>query len=506
MPFTAETLGHGTRVATGIDGRFKSREDDVKAMSSSQGSRPLRIERDTLGEMYVPADAYYGAQTARAVDNFPISGLRFPRQFIRAFGLIKYAAARANVRLGLLDERRGNAIMQAAMEVAEGKLDDQFVVDVYQTGSGTSTNMNVNEVIAARANEILTGVRSAKGEVHPNDHVNMGQSTNDVFPTAIQVAGALSIKEELLPSLRTLLEELERKASEFEDVVKSGRTHLQDALPVTLGQEFGSYASLVRRSIASVEVGLKALLELPIGGTAVGTGLNRHPDFARLVCEELSRLTGLEFREAPDRFELMGAMSAVVQASGSLRMVAHALLKIVKDLRLMGSGPNTGFAEIEIPAVQPGSSIMPGKVNPVIPEAVGLIAVKVIANDVSVLLAAQLGELELNMGMPLIAYDFLHSIQILASGSRVLAKKCIAGIIANVERCRELAESSPALVTVVAPIVGYDKAAVIAKRVLEQRRSIKEVMVEELGLPREEVDRLLDLKKLTRPGIPAKAV
>lgn len=484
----------------------KYRTGLLNVMSSTPGSRPLRVERDTLGEMYVPADAYYGAQTARAVDNFPISGLRFQRQFIRAFGLIKYAAAKANVQLGLLDSRRGEAIMRAAMEVAEGKLDDQFVVDVYQTGSGTSMNMNVNEVIASRANEILTGVRTAKGEVHPNDHVNMGQSTNDVFPTAIQVAGALAIKEELLPSLRTLHEELERKASEFEDVVKSGRTHLQDALPVTLGQEFGSYASLIRRSISAVEEGLRALLELPIGGTAVGTGLNRHPDFARLVCEELSRLTGLGFREAPDRFELMGAMSAVVQASAALRLTAHALLKIVKDLRLLGSGPNTGFAEIEIPAVQPGSSIMPGKVNPVIPEAVGLVAVKVIANDVSVLLAAQLGELELNMGMPLIAYDFLHSIQILASGSRVLAKRCIAGITANVERCRELAESSPALVTVVAPIVGYDKAAAIAKKVLEQRRSIKDVMVEELGMSREEVDRLLDLKKLTKPGIPAKAV
>jgi fumarate hydratase class II len=333
-------------------------------MSSTPGSKPLRVERDTLGEMYVPADAYYGAQTARALDNFPISGIRFQRQFIRAFGLIKYAAAKANVQLGLLDSRRGEAIMRAAMEVAEGRLDDQFVVDVYQTGSGTSMNMNVNEVIASRANEILTGVRTAKGEVHPNDHVNMGQSTNDVFPTAIQVAGALAIEEKLLPSLRALHEELVRKASEFEDVVKSGRTHLQDALPVTLGQEFGSYASLIKRSISAVEEGLKALLGLPIGGTAVGTGLNRHPDFARLVCEELSRLTGLSFREAPDRFELMGAMSAVVQASAALRLTAHALLKIVKDLRLQGSGPNTGFAEVEIPAVQPGSSIMPRQGEP----------------------------------------------------------------------------------------------------------------------------------------------
>lgn len=468
-------------------------------------SRPkLRVERDTLGEMYVPEDAYYGAQTARALDNFPISGLRFPREFIRAFGQIKYAAAKANMELGLLDERRAKAIMAAAMEVADGKLDDQFVVDVYQTGSGTSMNMNVNEVIAARANEILTGERTAKGQVHPNDHVNMGQSTNDVFPTAIHVAAATSMRHELVPAMRELELELERKAAEFEGVVKAGRTHLQDALPVTLGQEFGSYASTVRRALRAVESGIEALLDLPIGGTAVGTGLNRHPDFARRVCEELSRLTGLGFREAPDRFELMGAMSAAVEASGSLRVAAHALLKIVKDLRLMGSGPNTGFNEIEIPAVQPGSSIMPGKVNPVIPEAVGLVAVKVIANDQSVLFAAQLGELELNMGMPLIAYDLLHSVKILSSACRVLAKRCIAGITANAERCRDYAESSPALVTVIAPVVGYDKAAAIAKRVLAERRSIKEVLAEELGMRREEVDRLIDLKSLTKPGIPVK--
>ncbi|MCS7117580.1 MAG: class II fumarate hydratase [Thaumarchaeota archaeon] len=468
-------------------------------------SKPkLRVERDTLGEMYVPEDAYYGAQTARAVDNFPISGLTFPRPFIRAFGLIKYAAAKANMELGLLDEKRAKAIMAAALEVADGKLDTQFVVDVYQTGSGTSMNMNVNEVIAARANEILSGERTVKGQVHPNDHVNMGQSTNDVFPTAIHVAAATTMRKDLVPSMRELMLELERKAAETTDVVKSGRTHLQDALPVTLGQELGSYASAVKRALRSVESGIEALLELPIGGTAVGTGLNRHPDFARRVCEELSRQTGLAFREAPDRFELMGSMSATVEASASLRITAHALLKIVKDLRLMGSGPNTGFNEIEIPAVQPGSSIMPGKVNPVIPEAVGLVAVKVLANDQSVLLAAQLGELELNMGMPLIAYDLLHSIHILSSACRVLARRCVAGITANVERCREYAESSPSLVTVVAPLIGYDKAAAVAKRLLSERMSIKEVLAEELGMKREEIEKLIDMKSLTKPGIPAK--
>jgi len=475
----------------------------VEAWYSMYDGGEYRIERDTLGEMRVPKDAYYGAQTARAVENFPISGWRFPRAFIRAMALIKYAAAKANQRLGYLDAGRAEAIQRAALEVAEGRFDDQFVVDVFQTGSGTSTNMNTNEVIAYRAAELMGGRRGDKTLIHPNDHVNFGQSTNDVFPTAIHVAAAELIAKELTPNLEALEESLRRKAEEFRDVVKAGRTHLQDAMPITLGQEFSGYAAAVKHGIERVKKALEELLELPIGGTAVGTGINTHPDFAKLVVEELRRQTGLEFRVAENRFEAMQLKDACVSTSGALKTVAGSILKIANDLRLLSSGPNTGLAEVELPATQPGSSIMPGKVNPVIPESTLLACVKVIANDVSITMANQLGELELNMGMPLIAYDLLSSIIILANTARNLAVKCVDGIVANAERCRGYAESSPALITVVAPVVGYDKAAAIAKRVLAERRTVREVLLEE-GVAADKINEILDLLKMTRGGVLAK--
>lgn len=463
-------------------------------------SKGFRIERDTMGELLVPEDAYYAAQTARAVENFPISGLRFQRHFIRALGLIKYAAAKANYELGLLSEERARAIMEAAMEVANGRHDDQFVVDVLQTGSGTSTNMNANEVIANRAIEMLGGRRGDKSLVHPNDHVNMCQSTNDVFPTAIHVAAAELVEKHLIPCLEMLRRVLEEKANEFKDVVKSGRTHLQDAVPVTLGQEFGGYAEMIKKGIERLRRVMINLLELPIGGTATGTGLNAHPKFAELVVRTLGEQTGLQFRIATNRFEAMGSKDACVELSGVLRVIAGSLLKICNDLRLLSSGPNTGLAEIELPAVQPGSSIMPGKVNPVILESTMLACCLVLGNDEAIFQASRLGELELNMGMPLIAYALIQSIEVLGNASRNLAEKCVSGIVADIERCRIYAESSPALVTVVAPLIGYDRAAAIAKRLLKERRSLKELLIEE-GVPREVVERALNLLELTKGGI-----
>lgn len=465
----------------------------------------MRIERDTMGEMLVPEGAYYGAQTARALENFQISGLRFPRPFIRALGLIKLCAAKANMELGLLDKERGEAIVKASEEVVEGKLEDQFVVDVFQTGSGTSTNMNANEVIASRASELLTGRRGDKRAVHPNDHVNMGQSTNDVFPTAIHVACVEESIKSLIPSLRYLAEELKRKSAEFNEVVKSGRTHLQDAVPITLGQEFSGYATMIEHGIERVEKALDHMKELPIGGTAVGTGLNAHPKFADIVVREISKATGIDFKKAENRFESMQAKDACVELSGALKVVAGSILRIANDLRLLSSGPRTGLAEIEVPATQPGSSIMPGKVNPVILESVCMVSAQVMGNDLAVTLANQLGELELNMGMPLIAYDLVMSIKILASASRNLAERCIKGIRASYERCKEYAESSPALITVIAPIIGYDNAAKIAKLVLEEGLSVKEAIVKQGILSEGEAEKILDIKRIAQGGIIAKS-
>lgn len=462
-------------------------------------SQSFRIEYDTMGSVKVPARAYYGAQTQRARENFQISGLVFPRRFIRALGIVKKSSAEVNMQLGLLDEKRGKAIAQAAQEVIDGKLDQEFVVDVFQTGSGTSTNMNANEVIASRAAEVLGGARGDRALVHPNDHVNMSQSSNDVFPTAIHVAATEAIVSHLLPALEKLHLALEKKAQEFVDVVKPSRTHLQDAVPITLGQEFSGYASMISHGIERVEKAKVSLLELAIGGTAVGTGLNAHPDFGRLVVERINAVTGLAFCVSKNRFEALQSRDAAVEASGAMRSVAVSLTKIANDLRLLSSGPLTGLGEIELPAVQPGSSIMPGKVNPVIPESVNMVCAQVIGNDLAITIAGQSGTLELNTMMPLIAFNLLQSIEIETNAAESFAEKCVAGIVANRKRCMELAERSYALATAIAPSVGYDRAAETVKRAREQNKTIREVMIEE-GIPREEVDRILDLEKMTKGG------
>jgi len=462
-------------------------------------SQPFRIEHDTMGDVRVPSNAYYGAQTQRALETFQISGRVFPRRFIRALGIVKKASAHANARLGLLDERRATAIAQAAQEVVDGKLDDQFPLDVFQTGSGTSTNMNANEVIANRAIELLGGTRGDRQLVHPNDHVNMCQSSNDVFPTAIHVATAEALKVHLLPSLRKLGLALQEKTEEFAAVIKPGRTHLQDAVPMTLGQEFSGYASTIARGIERIENAKLSLLELAIGGTAIGTGLNGHPEFGRLVVEKVSEITGLRFQLAKNRFEALQNRDAAVETSGALRSVAVSLMKIANDLKLLGSGPATGLSEIELPAVQPGSSIMPGKVNPVIPESVSMVCAQVIGNDLAITIAGQSGTLELNTMMPLIAFNLLHSIKIEANAAEMLADKCIAGILAHEDRCLELAERSYALVTAIAPSIGYDRATQIVKKAQEENRTIREVMLEE-GIPRADVDKILDLKRMTEGG------
>ncbi len=460
----------------------------------------FRIERDSLGEVRVPAEALWGAQTQRAVENFPISGIRFPRPFIRALGLIKYAAAKANLELGLLDEERANAIMQAAMEVADGKWDDHFPIDIFQTGSGTSTNMNANEVIANRANLILGGELGAKSPVHPNDHVNKGQSSNDVIPSAIHIAAYLEVDRILLPGLRHLHEALVEKSKAWEHLVKTGRTHLMDAMPITLGQEISGWARQVELGIARVESALPRLAELALGGTAVGTGINTHPEFGKRVAAILSELTGLPFREAENHFEAQAAQDAAVELSGQLKTVAASLMKIANDLRWMNSGPITGLAEIKLPALQPGSSIMPGKVNPVIAEAVRMVAAQVFGNDVAINFGGALGDFELNVMLPVIAHNLLQSIVILGNAARVLADKAIAGFTVNEERITQLVGRNPILGTALNPIIGYDKAAEVVKKALAEGRTVKEVVLEMGLLSAEEAERVLDPRLMTEPG------
>ncbi len=455
-----------------------------------------RIERDSLGEMKVPTEALYGASTQRAVENFPVSGLRFPRRFIRALGAIKMTAAQVNMSLGVLDKRLGAAIEQAATEAMDGKLDDQFVVDIFQTGSGTSTNMNANEVIANRAIQILGGAMGSK-EVHPNDHVNMGQSSNDVIPTSSHVAAATAIIDDLLPALRKLHKALAAKAKEFMDVVKTGRTHLQDATPVTLGQEFGGYASQIEHGIKRVENVLPHLSELAIGGTAVGTGINAHPQFAPKVCAGLSKIFDHEFVEAPNHFEAQAARDALVEASGALKTVAVSMSKIANDVRWLATGPRTGLGEISIPATQPGSSIMPGKVNPVMPEAVRQVCVQVMGNDTAITVGGQSDNFELNVMIPVMTYNLLQSIDILANVSHIFVDKCVSGIEANRERCRAYAEMSPALATALAPVLGYDKAAAIAKDALVKGMTIRDLVVEEGLMDAKQADEVLDPIKMT---------
>ncbi len=461
-----------------------------------------RIERDSLGELKVPADAYYGAQTQRAVENFPISGLRFPRTFIKALGAIKHAAAETNLELGLLDEERAKAIMQAAEEVIEGKLDDQFVVDIFQTGSGTSTNMNANEVIAGRANEILTGKRGGKEPVHPNDHVNKGQSSNDTIPTAIHVSAALELHEVLLPALRGLRDALAEKAEEWDEIVKIGRTHLMDATPIRLGQEASGWARQVELSIERLESVLPRLYELAQGGTAVGTGINTHPEFGKRVAEKLSKRFGLPFREAANHFEAQHSKDAATELAGQLATVATSLMKVANDIRWLNSGPRCGLAEIQLPAVQPGSSIMPGKVNPVMNEALMMVAAQVIGNATTVQVSNTHGNLDLNVMMPVIAKNLLESIKWLGNATRVFTEKAVKGMKANKEKAEGYVEWSLAMVTALVPVIGYDRAAELAKRAMKENKTIRQLLLEEKILPEEEINRILDPWKMTEPGIP----
>jgi len=446
--------------------------------------------------MQVPAEAYYGAQTARAVENFPVSNLRFPRQFIRALGLIKQHAAAANAALGLLPENISSAIQQAAQEVAAGKWDSQFTVDIFQTGSGTSTNMNANEVVANRAIEILGGKRGDRS-VHANDHVNRGQSSNDVIPTAIHIAALEGITRRLVPALEELQGALAKKAREFDDVFKIGRTHLQDATPIRLGQEFSGYAGQVGHGIQRL-LGVETHLgELALGGTAVGTGINTHPEFARRTIAGIAKETGLNFREALNHFAAQGAIDALIETSGALKSVAASLIKSANDIRWLGSGPRCGLGEIKLPATQPGSSIMPGKVNPVMCEMVIQVGAQVIGNDAAITFAGTFGNFELNTMLPVSAYNLLQSIDLLASASRIFSARCVAGIEADRAKCESNLERSLAMCTVLAPVIGYDQAAKIAKVAYETDRTVREVALEISGLKKEKLDELLEVKGQT---------
>jgi fumarate hydratase class II len=459
-----------------------------------------RIEKDSMGEMTVPTDALHGASTHRAVLNFPVSGYRFSRPFIRALGLIKGAAARANHDLGLLDEDRARLIAQAAEEVAEGKLDEHFPLDIFQTGSGTSTNTNANEVIANRSAQLAGKPIGSHDPVHPNDHVNMGQSSNDVIPSAIHISAAEVLKNDLVPALERLHAALETKAKEFWPIIKIGRTHLMDATPIRLGQEFSGYAQQVAYSKARAEKAFEALREIALGGTAVGTGLNGHVDFPRKVLQHIERRTGIGFYEAKNHFEAQGGKDGVVEASGHLKTIAVTLFKIANDIRWLGSGPRCGIGEIRLPATQPGSSIMPGKVNPVMSESLMMICAQVIGNDVTITWAGANGNFELNVMMPIMAHDLLESIRLLANGVDIFCEKCVRGIEANEERCRELVELSMAMVTSLSPKIGYDRSAEIAKESAKTGRTVREIAREKKLLPEEELERALDPVKMTEPG------
>jgi fumarate hydratase class II len=458
-----------------------------------------RIERDSMGEMQVPAGAYYGASTQRAVLNFPISDLRFPRSFIRAIGLIKLAAAEVNRDLGLLDPKLAEAISAAAREVADGRLDDQFVLDIFQTGSGTSTNMNANEVIANRAIQLLGGQIGSR-QVHPNDHVNICQSSNDVIPTAIHLAALMRIEQELIPALEKLEAATRRKAEEFWPIVKTGRTHLQDATPIRLGQEFLGFAGQAERAIRRLRHAAEELSEVALGGTAVGTGINAHPEFAARVCRRMSELAGVSIHETTNHFQAQNTLDNAVQASGALKTIAVSLMKIANDLRWMGSGPRAGFGEIDLPAVQPGSSIMPGKVNPVIAESLAMVCTQVIGNDLTVSVAGQSGNFEINVMMPVAAYNLLQSIDILASATDNLVEQCIEGIEATA-RGPEMVERGLMLTTSLAPVIGYDAAAELAKEAYKTGRTIRELARERTRLSDEELDRILDPAAMTEPGL-----
>jgi fumarate hydratase class II len=462
----------------------------------TQHETPHRVERDSMGEVEVPRDALFGAQTRRALDNFPISDLRKPRRFVQALGAIKLEAANVNHELGFLDEGLKDAIVRAAEEVMEGELDRAFVLDVFQTGSGTSTNMNANEVISNRAIQLLGGELGSKDPIHPNDHVNKGQSSNDVIPTAIHLAALISIKEDLIPALEKLRSALEEKAREFDDVIKTGRTHLQDATPIRLGQEFEGYAGQMERGIQRIQRAMDELSEVALGGTAVGTGVNTHPEFASRVCERLSARFSVEVRETENHFQAQSAMDGAVFASGALKTVAVSLMKISNDIRWLGSGPRAGIGEIALPEVQPGSSIMPGKVNPVIAESAAMVAAQVMGNDATITIAGQSGNFELNVMLPLIAYNLLRSIEHLANASSNLTDQCVIGIKAT-ERGPDLVEKGLMLATALAPEIGYDRAAEISKEAYQTGKTIREVAREKTDLSEEELDKLLDARKMT---------
>jgi fumarate hydratase class II len=459
-----------------------------------------RIEKDSMGEMEVPAHALYGASTRRAVLNFPVSGYRFTRPFIRALGLIKWGAAQANHDLGLLDAHRTALIVQAAEEVAEGKHDADFPIDIFQTGSGTSTNTNTNEVIANRCAQLAGKPIGSRELVHPNDHVNMGQSSNDVIPSAIHVSAAEQLKDCLLPSLEKLGQAFSDKSQQFHDIIKIGRTHLMDATPVRLGQEFGGYAQQIGYGKLRAQKAVDVLRELALGGTAVGTGLNRHPNFPEKVMRHLHQRTGIDFYEARDHFEAQGAKDAVMEASGQLRTIATSLFKIANDIRLLGSGPRCGIGEIRLPATQPGSSIMPGKVNPVLCESMMMVCAQVFGNDACIAWAAASGNLELNVMMPVMAHNLLESIRLLGNVCDAFTEKCALGIEANEQRCRELVELSMAMVTSLAPRIGYDHAAEIAKESARSGKTVREICREKKVLTEAELDVALDPESMTEPG------
>ena len=439
----------------------------------------------------VPQDAYYGPQTQRAVDNFPIGELTIPVSFIHALALIKKSAAGVNRDLGLLDAELADAIEAAAGEILDGRFDDQFVVNVFQTGSGTSTNMNMNEVVACRANEILTGEKAGKTPVHPNDHVNLGQSSNDVIPTVMHIAALTSIRQGLIPALKLLEKSLTRKARAFANIHKIGRTHLQDAVPMLLGQEFGGYARQIELGIERIAAAEERLGELALGGTAVGTGVNTHPEFASRVIALVSSQTKIAFAKATNHFEAQAARDAAVEASGALKTLAVSLVKIANDIRWLASGPRCGIGEINLPSLQPGSSIMPGKVNPVIPEAVLQVAAQVMGNDTTITMSGQAGNFELNVMMPVMAYNLLQSIELMSAAAQVFATKCIDGIDVNERACTEYIEQSLALATGLVPIIGYDKAAAVSKKAYESGKTVREVVLEEKILSEKDFDKWL---------------
>jgi fumarate hydratase class II len=466
-----------------------------------QSTEETRLERDSMGEMRVPANAYYGASTQRAVLNFPIGDLRFPRAFIRALGQIKQAAAQVNVELGTVDPQIADAIVRAAQEVIDGKLDEHFVLSIFQTGSGTSTNMNANEVIANRASELLGGSRGSR-KVHPNDHVNFGQSSNDVIPTAMHLSALLSIEQHLIPALQELQGELQRKADEFMPIIKTGRTHLQDATPIRLGQEFLGYTGQIERGIARLRHAQQELSEVALGGTAVGTGVNTHPDFAAKVTQRLSEVNGITVRETSNHFQAQSTLDNIVEASGALNTLAVSLMKIANDIRWLGSGPRAGIGEIDLPAVQPGSSIMPGKVNPVIAESVCMACAQVIGNHTTITVAGQSGNFEINVMMPVTAYNLLQSIALLADVSRNFAEQCIKGLSATT-RGPEMVERGLAICTSLAPIIGYDAAANISKEAYKTGKTVREVAREKTQLSEEDLDRILNPENMTKSGLDA---